>query len=149
MTLRKPQISDYQFIYETLLDWPLTDRGPTTLDSAIKWTRRWVHRNDEVCLIAEESEPVGLIAYRRSGDEVEIDYLAVHPDHRGQGHANAIQTELHQMLVADGVTVGRFLAIDGPIADQVTRGKFANRGRDRGKQGLSVVRGEVTADMDV
>jgi ribosomal protein S18 acetylase RimI-like enzyme len=43
----------------------------------------------------EHGRPIALLGYRRAGTDVEIDRLAVHPDHFRHGLARRLITELH------------------------------------------------------
>jgi len=154
--LRPPVISDYQFIFELYQDWPITDRGPVTIDRAIAFTRRWIARDDEVCQIAEEGEPVGLISYRKGGDfgvvdltgMVVVDNIIVHPSHRGLGHSTAIARELREKLVSEGITLAEFDALEGPISAQIERGRYELLGEVQGQTGV-LVRGRLTVDMEI
>ncbi len=152
MRLRKPRIEDYTFVYECYQDWPLTEKGPVTLQKAIDWTRRWIHRTDEICLVAELGGPVGLIMYQRGSFPLDeacvIHNIVVHPKHRRKGYANRIEKVLKERLVSEGVKCAWFNALPGPIARQTEKGKFRKVGEIMGETGRLVV-GEVTPDMEL
>lgn len=150
MNLRQPHYLDLQFFKECYADWPVSEVNPPILDEDIKrWITRWMHRSDEVCLIGGADVPVGFIVYRRERpQEVQVVNLVVHPTHRGEGHSNAIVRALRDRLVADGVKMAQFDALQGPIADQIERGKYVKVGTVQGKTG-PLVRGRLTVDMEI
>ena len=80
MILRKPVIKDDQFILECYEDWPLTTKvGRITIDKVNGWIRRWIARDDEICLIGEvDGRPVGLILYRVDEEVAIVDNIIVH-----------------------------------------------------------------------
>lgn len=152
MTLREPVIADWRFVFECYEDWPLTEKGPVTVDVAVAWLRRWIARSDEIAMIGVETialqdTAVSVITYRRDGDEIVIDNIVVHPNYRGLGYATETMRALQSEVVTDGVTRGYFECLPGPIADMVTRGRFANLGEKIGpRSGLPLVCGEVFDD---
>ena len=119
MILRPVTMADWQFIYESYQDWPLTNQGPITQDTVVRWIRYWLHRDGETCLIAEEGGPVGLVVYRRNWFVMTIKNLVVHPTHRGNGHSNVIAKTLFDKVAEEGVVVAEFDAMPGPIAEKV------------------------------
>ena len=150
MNLRNPTWLDFGFFKECYSDWVVTESNPPILESHIwNWVSRWIHRNDEICLVGETDTPVGFVVYRRDEPhKVDVVNICVHPEHREKGHSNAIVKTLRDRLVSDGVTVAHFEAVSGPIADQVERGKYRKRGTVQGKTGTLVL-GELTDSMNV
>lgn len=119
MILRSPVISDYTFVYECYQDWPLDSKGPVTMDRAIGFTRRWMYRTDETCLIGVDDVPVGLVTYRRGMFTAFIDNLIVHPSKRQLGYSTDMLRALKDELVADGVVVAEFKTLPGIIREQI------------------------------
>lgn len=149
MMLRPVSMSDHRFIFECNKDWPVTDRGPVTEDAVIRWIRRWMYRDGEVCLVAtEDSIPVGYICYRLGFCCCKVDYLIVHPHHRGNGRSSEIVRMLRDKLVGEGVVVAEFDALPGVISQQIEGGKFIHAGTKKGFNGPLVV-GRLTQDMKI
>jgi len=105
MIIRNPAISDAQAIVEMYADWPMTEKGPMTLDRVVRCIKRWRHRSDETCWVGitdqgdvdeEKADaagiPVGLILYiRHLAQKTSTVYeMVVHPDHRGKGYMDQI-----------------------------------------------------------
>ena len=131
MILRKPIIEDTQFVFECYQDWPLTTKvGVITLYKVDLWVRRWINRNDEICLIGEVDEkPVGLILYRIHGEEVTVDNIVVHPNERQKGYHNDIAALAWEKVSVEGVTVAKFNVVQGPLSDKILQGKLLGKGR--------------------
>jgi len=139
MLLRKPVMADYQFVLECYADWPITSHsGVITVDKVSSWIQRWIAREDETCLVAEDAEvPVGIILYSildPSGPEVSIDdpdfvganervakvhNIIVHPDHRRKGFHNQMATMTWEHEAEKGIDRAVFDAVAGPIRDKV------------------------------
>lgn len=145
--MRPPVMSDYQFIVECFADWPLSDKGPVTIDVAVGWLRRWMFRDDETCLIWDG---VGLMTYRASPlGVVFVDNIVVHPMERGKGHSKRMMREIQESLRTKGFLGGEFDAIPGPVADKVGP-VFERVSEGVGpRTGLPVIRGRVMADTDI
>lgn len=122
--MRAPTIQDVPWIYEAYKDWPPTPhKGFATFEKVEGWVRRWIHRDDEICLIYEiDGNPVGLITYRQNMMAAVVDNIVVHPDHRRQGYANAMIAELTQHLFDQGALVATFDTLPGPIQDKYPEG---------------------------
>lgn len=150
MIFRKPRIEDYRFIYECYQDWPLGEDGPITLERAIGWTRRWIHRTDQECRIAEEGERIGILVWREHDDSIQVENIVIHPDHRGKGFARAMWQKLFDEMTAKGVIEATFDAIPGAIAAKIEQGTFEKVSEGIGRStGLPIVTGRVTPDMEV
>lgn len=132
--MRKPVIEDVPWIYEAYKDWPPTpQKGYPTFEKVENWVRRWIHRDDELCLV----EPgIGLISWRQNAFVAVVDNIVVHPDHRQKGHANQMIAYLTELLFESGVLVAEFDTLPGPIRD-----KYGKRGRVTALDGSVVSRG--------
>ena len=147
--MRPVRISDYQFIYECYQDWPLGPLGPVTLDTAVRWARRWSNRDDEKVLVLDVDGPVGLIKWRQNWILAKVDNIIVHPNHRGKGHSKTMIQELHSKLTKEGVMVAEFDALPGPISDMTLKGRFKKTDEKTGETGLPLVVGTMTWDMSL
>lgn len=144
MILRKPTIEDIQFVFECYEDWPLTPKvGQITLDKISNWIRRWINRDDEVCLIGEVNGIlVGLILYRINGEEAVVDNIVVHPNERQKGYHNLIAELAWEKESANGVKVVTFEVVKGPIAVKIREGhrlgtgQYLNIGKRKGHNGM-------------
>jgi len=147
--LRPVSMHDHRFILECNEDWPVTDRGPATSDSVTRWIRRWMYRDGETCLVAtENATQVGYICYRQNLVCCKVDYLLVHPFHRGKGKSSEIVRLLRDKLIKEGVVVAEFDALPGVISSQIKNGKYLHVGEKKGFNGPLVV-GQLTQDMKV
>ena len=119
--MRPPKYSDIPWITEAYADWHLIhgDHPPVTIEDVKKWVRRWIHRDDEVCL----TDGKGLITYRIGPYNAVIDNLVVHPDHRGQGVGRALIQGVTEHLFEKGVLVASFKTLPGPIRDKYPEGR--------------------------
>lgn len=147
--LRPPVMADYGFIHECYQDWPLSNKGPITVEVVAGWIRRWMARDDEICRVYESGgDLIGVITYRL--DPPVIENIVVHPSARGMGNAKRIMRKLQAELVADGYTEFEFEALPGPIADMTVRGRFRRVRDSMGKQtGLPTVIGKVTSETEI
>ena len=144
MILRKPVIKDDQFILECYEDWPPTTKvGRITIDKVSGWIRRWIARDDEICLIGEaDGRPVGLILYRVEDKTAIVDNIIVHPDERKKGYHDEIAKLAWEKVSKEGVTVAKFEALKGPITDKITNGKklgagkYYKMGKKKGENGM-------------
>ncbi len=115
---------DVPFIYEASKDWPPTpQKGWVTFDKVDGWVRRWIAQDDEHCFIREVAGvPVGYITYSVGFMCASVWQICVHPDHRKQGHANAMIAWLTNHLFEQGVLVATFKTLPGPIRDKYPDG---------------------------
>lgn len=143
MLLRKPVMADYQFVLECYADWPLTSHtGVITVDKVSQWIRRWIARDDEICLVAEDAEvPVGLILYAIlppsdpavlpaapdfvGADErvAKVYNIIVHPNHRQKGYHNQMATMTWERESKNGLDRAIFDTIPGPVRDKIVNNK--------------------------
>ena len=133
--IRRPQMSDVQFIYECYQDWPITlKKGLVDLHTVVEWVRRWIKRADEICFVLDDNGPKGLILYTvndENGDhsplgvgvEAVVHNIVVHPNERGKGYFTQLTNEVWAQAKADGITKARFEARAGGVADITTSGK--------------------------
>ncbi len=103
---------------EAYADYPPTPKnGGLIADTDVRnWVRRWIYRDDEICLVKELSgNPVGFITYRVGPYVGVVDQVIVHPDFRKQGHARAMINEVIQILFDKGVLVATFQTLGGTL----------------------------------
>lgn len=150
MIIRPVQMADWRFLVEAYADWPLSDNGPITPDTVVRWIRRWTHRKGQECLIGDvDGEPVAVIIFRRAFFAAVIDNVVVHPSMRGHGHSREISRLTYNKLASEGVVAAEFEAIPGPIADLVGS-VFERVGDGVGPHtGLPVVRGRITEETEL
>ena len=119
--MRKPTPEDTAWVIEAYADYPPTDKnGGFIAPSDVRnWVRRWIHRDDEKCLVIDG---VGLITYRQNNYVAVVDQIVVHPDHRRKGHANKMIAHLTKLLFDEGVLVATFDTLPGPIRDKYPTG---------------------------
>jgi GNAT superfamily N-acetyltransferase len=60
------------------------------------------HRNSDVHVTEAGGTIVGLVALMRHGDMLEVDLLAVHPDHQRRGIGRALLAEAERIAREDG-----------------------------------------------
>lgn len=124
--MRGPELTDVGWMHEAYADYPPTEKNGGYIDKrdVRDWVRRWRHRDDEVCLVREvDGVGVGFITYRQNYMAAVVDQIVVHPDHRRQGHANAMIQWLTDHLFKQGVLVATFETLPGPIRDKYPDGK--------------------------
>ncbi len=157
--MRPVVMKDYKFVYEAYgaegkygdeFNWPFDEKGPFTLQRAIKSIQQWLRTdNNESCLILDT---LGLITYRKNTTVVVVDNILVHPLHRGQGHGTTMAKFLFNKMISEGVVVGEFDALPGIYADKISSGQFekvseGKRSHGHGNStGLPLITGRVTAD---
>ena len=95
---------------------------------------------------------VGFLIYEKTHDGLlaQIHDIVVTPSLRELGHGSAMLRVLKDRLVSEGVLVGEFGALPGAIASKTEAGGFEKIGDDVGENtGLPIVKGRVTADMEI
>ena len=117
---------DIPFIFECCKDWPIhKDKGLVTIDKVDKWVQRWTKRGDEQAMVWDH----GFMSYRLgpyyNQGKLEIspygavvDMIAVHPDHRNQGHSKVMRSDLKNYMFQQGVLVATFDTLAGPMQDK-------------------------------
>ena len=138
-------LEDCLFIVRCFEDAPESDITPVLLSDAKRWIHTWLRDNDEFGLIGVETELVSLVIYSKET----IHNLIVHPDYRGMGYGSLTWRLLFEKLTEEGRDYMDFEAIPGLIADLTVQGRFAKVGEGVGTSGLPIVKGRVTADMEV
>ena len=123
--MRKPTPEDTAWIIEAYADYPPTDKnGGFIAPSDVRnWVRRWIHRDDEICLVYEaDGVPVGFITYRQNHFAAVVDQIVIRPGSRRKGYANAMIAYLTYLLFKQGVLIATFDTLPGPIRDKYPDG---------------------------
>ena len=151
MILRDPEYSDCEFIAECYEDWPASRKGRIFPTDVRDWINRYRYRDGEKGLVAElAGERIGFILFEQNLFVSVVYEIVVIRALRGAGHGSAMLRTLKDRFVSEGVVVCEFDALPGPIADKTLAGGFRKTGEGVGtRTGLPLVKGRVTADMDI
>ena len=117
--MRPVQKSDAVWLLEAYSDWHEIhgDHLPVSQHDVNKWVIRWMKTsNNETALVNDAG--TSLITFRHEGSEAFVDNLVTHPDHRRQGHANALIDELTEYLLNEGADHATFKTLAGPIRER-------------------------------
>ena len=145
--MRRPEFSDCEFIAECYADWPDSDRGRVFPVDVRDWIKRFRKTSTiEQGLVND----FGFVMFGQKLFCAKVYEIVVHPNHRGQGHASEMWRALRDKLVSEGVVVCEFDALPGLVSDLTLKGRFEEIGEGVGiHTGLPIVKGRVTADMEI
>lgn len=102
MTIRKMQPADYDSVYALWLS--CAGMGLNNLDDSREGIERFLKRNPDTCLVAEEDGVIrGVIMAGSDGRRGYIYHTAVHPDCRHRGIATALVDRALGELAALGI----------------------------------------------
>lgn len=99
MTIRKMLIDDYDKVYALWMS--CAGMGLNNLDDSKEGIEKFIHRNPDTCLVAEENnEIIGVIMIGTDGRRGYIYHTAVHPKCRHQGIAGKlVDTAMDELTV--------------------------------------------------
>lgn len=152
MILREPKFSDCEFIAECYSDWPESQRGRVFPVDVRNWIIRFRKTATiEQGLVGEvDGSPVGFVQFGQKFFGAKVYELVIHPDHRGKKYASTMWRLLKDKLVSEGVVACEFDALPGLMSDLTLNGRFKKVGEGVGLHtGLPLVKGQVTADMEI
>ncbi|MGN1120350.1 MAG: GNAT family N-acetyltransferase [Oscillospiraceae bacterium] len=102
MCIRVMTIEDYEQVYQLWLS--CKGMGLNDADDSEQGIERFLKRNPETCLVAEENgRIVGVIMAGHDGRRGFIYHTAVSPAHRKQGIASALVSAAEAALKAEGI----------------------------------------------
>lgn len=102
MHIRKMVIFDYDKVYELWMS--CVGMGLNNLDDSREGIEKFINRNPETCLVAEEGDKIiGVVLIGNDGRRGYIYHTAVHPDYRKKGIARQLVNEALTELKALGI----------------------------------------------
>ena len=111
MKIRLMTIEDYEKVYHLWLS--CEGMGLNNLDDSKDGIARYLDRNPDTCLVAEESdEVIGVIIAGHDGRRGFIYHTAVNPNYRNQGIATKLVEAAMDALKANGINKVALVVFD-------------------------------------
>ena len=112
MIIRKMKIEDYDNVYNLWMS--CTGMGLNNLDDSKEGIEKFIQRNPDTCLVAEnnDSSIIGVIMVGNDGRRGYIYHTAVHPDCRKQGIAGKLVDSAMNELSALGINKVALVVFD-------------------------------------
>lgn len=110
MIIRKMILEDYNKVYALWMS--CKGMGLNNLDDSKEGIEKFLKRNPDTCLVAEDKEIVGVIMAGSDGRRGYIYHTAVHPDYRQHGIGSKLVDEAMHALKQIGINKVALVVFD-------------------------------------